>query len=210
MTITSWSTTETVPPGPWAQLVADVRRLLAVMTSGGSTVTGPAMNGGPLLDAERIDFVVTAPASQPLAVAFTRAPGEGTVTTNAPHTDGLVLVALERAARHWGLLLTWTTDASSVSRAVASMLVEQLFGRDDRAVSGGFAPDPSTMYREAIDRAMVAAGDPPPGEPVAAVAGALQKMAAQITAERAGVLVAAQVLAGLTTPLPSATTPAAS
>jgi len=193
MTTTTWSTTVTVPPGPWAQLLADVRRLLTVMAAGGSSVTGPGAANTPVLTAESIAFTVTAPASQPLAVVFTREPGDGSLTTNAPHTDGLVLVALERAARHWGVLLTWTSDAGTISRAVATTLVEVLFGADDRTIDGRDAPQAEELVYQAVPRAFAAAGEIPPGDLVPRAAALLTAVLEQLQAERDGYLVALQV-----------------
>lgn len=137
-TTTSWTTTADVPPGPWATMVADMRALLGVSSAAGATVTDPTSGGPPTLNDDCIDFTVQAPAagSAPLTVTFTRAAGTGQVVTNAPTTSGLVVAAVSRAAQHWGLLLTWTTDADTRSQAVADGLVEALFGAGDRAVIG--------------------------------------------------------------------------
>jgi hypothetical protein len=136
MTRHTWSTLATIPPAPWAALAADMRRLLAVAAATGSTVTNPAADGPPVLDAEHIGFTVVAAAagSPPMTVEFTRAPGQAGVDTSSMLTGGLVLAALARGTRHWGGLLTWTSEADASTRGVADSLVTRLFAAEDAAV----------------------------------------------------------------------------
>lgn len=192
MTTTTWTTAADIPPGPWAAMGADIRRLLAVSAAGGATVTGPNGIGSPLLNEDVIAFVVTAPQSQPMAVTFQRAAGTGTVTTNAPHTDGLVLAAMNRAARHWGSLVTIETDAGTTSRAVAGHLVEGLFGDEDRAVAANARPGVPSRVAQIVARAHNEVGTRV-GAPLDLL-GYLNALIAQLNAERDGIAVAESVL----------------
>lgn len=204
MTTTTWTTTADIPPGPWAAMGADIRRLLAVTAAGGAKVVGP--NGGnsqPLLNEDTIAFVVTAPASQPLAVTFHRAAGTGEVTTNAPHTDGLVLTAMDRAGRHWGRLFVWDTDAGTTSRAVAARVVDGLFGEGDRALAGTAGMAVSSQVGQIIARA-AATVDGRATEADLDLTEHLDAVIEQLIQERDGLTVAGSVLQP--PPPPGATT----
>jgi len=221
MTRTTWSTTQDVPPAPWAALVSDMTRLLTMTAASGAHVTGPGEDGGPVLDTETIAFTVHAPPGQPLTVTFHRAAGDGEVITNAPHTDGIVLVAMERAARAWGALLIWESDAGTAARAVAQTLLSRLYAPDDAAVSGGTLPTTTDQLAAAVSRAWnrvtygdrgapdttgrawsrAAYGDRPTSEaPLADQLGALIQ---ELTAERAGVMAAAQLAGATPSPAPA-------
>jgi len=150
MTRTSWATTGDVPAGPWATLSSDLRTLLGVMAAGGATLTNPAGTGGPSFTAEAIGFTVTLPDRGPLTVEFRRKAGEGTVETSSPMTDGLVLAAVQRAQRAWGLLVSVTSDAGTEARAIAATVTEALYGAGDRAVAGGAALDVRGKVDQAI------------------------------------------------------------
>lgn len=148
MTTTSWATTGDVPAGPWAALSSDLRTLLAVMTAGGAKVTNVAGTAAPTFTAETIGFTVTVNDRGPLTVEFKRKANTGTVETSSPMTDGLVLAAVARAAKAWGQLLTFTSDAGTEARAICSTVVEALYGDADRAVAGGAPlPVPNSVAR---------------------------------------------------------------
>lgn len=153
MTTTSWTTTSDVPPSAWAALVSDIRTLLGLLGAGGAKVTDPSGSTAPVLGAERIAFTVTLPERGPLTVQFTRAAGDGQVETSSPLTDGLVLAALQRAGRHWGQLLTSTSDAGTEARAICSTVVEGLFGAGDRNVVGGAALSVPAQVQQAVAEA---------------------------------------------------------
>jgi len=150
VTRTSWATTGDVPAGPWATLSSDLRTLLGVMAAGGATLTNPAATGGPSFTAEAIGFTVTLPERGPLTVEFRRKAGEGTVETSSPMTDSLVLAAVQRAQRAWGLLVSVTSDAGTEARAIAATVTEALYGAGDRAVAGGAALDVRGKVGQAI------------------------------------------------------------
>lgn len=195
MTAHSWTTAADVPTPAWSALAHDMRTLLdAWAAAGRAAVTGPDGTGAPVLDDASIAFRVALPApAAALAVTFVRAAGTGTCTTNGSVTDGLVVAALTRAARHWGALLTWTSDAGSKARAVAAGLVEQLYGADDRAVTGAPALSLPSTAGQVVARAQAAAdtADPAP----AGLAAHLSVVIAQLTAERDGYATAEALLA---------------
>lgn len=137
MTLHTWTTAADVPPSAWAAMTADVDVLLASWAQvGGATVTGPSGAGPAVLDGDSIAFAITLPGAPSLAVTFTRAAGKGSTSTNGHVTDGLVVVALTRAALHWGALLTWSSEASTAARAVAEVYGQRLFADGDRALAG--------------------------------------------------------------------------
>lgn len=186
MTTTRWTTTATIPPAAWAAMTADIQALLAVSAAGGATVTGANGNAHPTLTDLTIAFTVTAPKSQPLTVQFQRTPGDGEVVTGAPHTDGLVLAALDRAAYHWGALLTYETDADTTAQAVARQLHTRLFEADDAAVTGITGMGIPSRVGQILSRAQGAAT---PGEDTTLL-DHLDAVIAEIQAERAGIAIA--------------------
>lgn len=192
MSTTTWTTSADIPPNAWAALVADVTRLLGVVAAGGSTVTNTTGSTGPELGAERIAFAVTAPQSQPLVVTFTRAAGTGEAVTSAPHTTGLVLAAVHRAARHWGQLLTYATDADTTARSVARAIGEALFGAEDRALAGDPGMSPASQMWEIVTAAhgRVVTGTPP-GTLAPTLLGAL---IGELSAELDGAAIAGDLL----------------
>lgn len=194
MTSTGWTTAATVPPAPWAAMCADMRVLLAVSAAGGARVTNPAGNGPPVIGEDVIGFAVTAPQSQPLVVEFTRAAGQGQAVTAAPHTTGLVVAALDRARRHWGQLLTVTTDADVTAQAVATALGEALFGDTDRAVTGVADTPPAVQAARVADAARDRALRARYTDRTLGMVDCLDAVLAELTAERAGYAVAAGML----------------
>lgn len=141
MTTATWTTIADVPPGNWAATVTDLRGLLDTWHAAGhAAVTGPDGTGAPVYGADTLAFSVALPNTPPLSVTFTRAAGAGTVTTGSPVTDALVLIALRRAARHWGRLLTWTSDAGTEAQAIAGRLGDRMYGDGDRAVGASAVP----------------------------------------------------------------------
>lgn len=145
MTRHAWTLTTAVPPAAWAALRVDARTLVAVARSRGITVAGPDGTGEPILDSERIALAVrsedTAPFSAPFVFSRTLLSGELN-TVDAVRYDAIVLAALGRAARHFGAVLTVTTDADQRTAAHASRLAELVFGKDDRRIAGVAEPDP--------------------------------------------------------------------
>lgn len=145
MTTTTWTTTGDIPAGPWAQLVSDTKLLLGAMITGGSKVTGPDGRSAPQLGEQRVSFIVTAADRSPLAVNFHREVHDGEVETASTLTDGLVLMLVRRATKHWGALVSTSSDADTAARTVAAELAEALYGAGDRAVSA--YPAPTTLFR---------------------------------------------------------------
>lgn len=195
MTLHSWSTSGDVPPSAWAAMGADMTALLASWSHvGGATVTGPDGTGPAVLDEDTIAFTVALPApSAPLAITFARAAGDGSCTTSGHITDGLVVVALARAARHWGALLSWTTDADVTTGAVALTLVEGLFGVGDRALSGQPGLSAESQVSQIVAGAL---GRVLGGEQSAAYDTLLADVIADLNAVLAGVRAAEQLLGG--------------
>lgn len=191
MTTTTWTTTADIPLNAWTPLVADMRALLDVAAAGGSTITNPAGDGPPELTDDSIAFTVQAAApAPPLTVQFTRAAGEGTVTTNAATTSGLVVASLTRAARYWGTLLTWSTDADTKGHAVAVALGEGLFAAGERAVAGQLPMPLASQAYVVLGRALNKVDATQPADLVHFLTGVL----AEVTAERDGAAIAGAML----------------
>jgi hypothetical protein len=192
MTTTSWTTSADVPPGPWAAMAADMRRLLAVTAAQpGTTVTGPGGAGQPLLDEDVIAFQVTAKGAEPLTIEFHRAAGDGQAVTSAPGTDALVYAAVSRAARWWGPLLTVDSDADTRATAAAAHLARRLFGDEDGAVTG--APQLSTPSLVDLAIARARGGVDLDGRDLAS---ALTAVISGLIAERDGVALATAMSTG--------------
>lgn len=192
MTTTSYTTTGDIPPSAWAALLADMRRLLTVLEADGTAITGPTGTGEALLTDEQIGFTATAPQTPPLTVTFTRAAGSGQTQTGHPATTGMTLAAMSRAARHWGQLFTWTSDADLVARALADTLATGLFGEEDQAVTGT-APlsMPSRAGQLMAEAAQVAAAADTQST---TLVGHLDAVIAALTAMRTGIAAAQQLL----------------
>lgn len=191
MTTTTWSTTADIPLNAWTPLVADMRALLDVAATGGATVTNPTGAGAATLTDDTIAFTVqAAPPAPPLTVQFTRTAGDGEVTTSAATTGGLVVAALTRAARYWGPLLTWSTEADTKAHAVARELVEGLFGEGDRATGAPpLMPAASRAFAVAARALEAVAGDGAKDLPAY-----LTAAVAELTAERDGAAIAGAML----------------
>lgn len=188
MTTTTWTTTADIPPAPWAAAGADIRRLLAVTAAGGAKVTGPTGTGNPIINESTIGFTVTAPGSQPLTIRFDRAASTGSATTNAPHTDGLVLAAVNRAVKHWGALVAVETDAGATSLAAGRTLLDGLFAADDDAVTGSGGVPMRVQLAQITGQAVDAA------DALGDLGSALDAVIARLTAERAGIAAATALL----------------
>lgn len=203
MTTTTWTTTSDVPPPAWAALIADMRVILDVLAAGGTTLTAPNGDGPPLLDDQHIGFTATAPSRASLTVTFDRAAGTSDVTTTSAPTSALVLATLTRAARYWGTLLTWSSDADTTSRAMGDALVDNLFGANDRALTGDV--DLATQYRvwrltqDAHDRVSTR-----PDADRLDLPGFLGALIGELTAVRTGIATALQML---TPPAPAPAPP---
>lgn len=202
-TTTTWQTTAAIPLGPWAQLVADVKVLLAAMAAAGAHVTGPDGVSGPELGDTRVSFIVTAADRSPMPVRFTREPHEGSVQSASPLTTGLVLVIVARAVKHWGQLVTTTSDADRTAWAVCEELYERLFGDADRAVNGGATSVESRGAQIAHRVRLAAEADQHPS-----LLDHLNAMIAGLTAERDGVAIANQFAPPPPPPAPAAPEPA--
>lgn len=158
---TTYTTSGDVPPAAWAALLADMRRLLQILAADGTAVTGPDGAAEAELDDDTIAFTATAPSLPPLTVRFQRAAGSGETSTSHPATTGLTLAAMTRAARHWGQLLAWSSDADITARALGDTLVEALFGEDDRAVAGVAPMSVPSQVGQMTAAALAASTDAP-------------------------------------------------
>jgi hypothetical protein len=190
MTTTSYTTTGDVPPAPWSALLADIQRVLTVLERDGTAITGPDGTGPAILDADRIAFIATAPGLPPLPVQFDRAAGTGETATSHPATTGLTLATMARAARHWGRLLTWTTDADVTARAIGTALVDALFGADDLAIAGGIPPGVPFQVGQMVAEATATVA----GGTTDTLLAALDTVIGHLSAQRAGIAAAEQLL----------------
>lgn len=201
-TTTGWTTSADIPPAPWAAAVSDIRRILDVVVATGAKVTSPDGLAGPVLDDNDIGFMVQAAApAPPLTVQFTRVAGTGTVVTNSPVTGGLVLAALNRTSHYWRSLLTFGTDADTMTRAVATSLVEGLFGAADRALAGARPLTELDRYGNvattALSRVAATVDDTRP------LTDHLTLLVSELTAERNGAATALKLLAPPPAPAPA-------